>query len=172
VLPQHGDKDEDGRDEDEGKSDLRHRSRREGLDVDIGACGLVCLLVPPRKGRKQDECEEGEDDGDDEEVRENDGVLEGCCDPHKVERVLINRQIVDEGGCVVGTNVATAIAVDADAKVANAYTELGVTDNVCDGLCDARIDLFGGVCRCVLFVPQRDEEDAGDEWRRGGASCQ
>lgn len=153
MLPQYGDKDEDGGDEDEGKGDLRNRSRWERLDVDIRACTLIPLLVPSWEGCEQDEGEEGKNQGDDQEIGEDDGVFEGCCDPDKVERVLVHGQVLDEGGCVVGTDVATSIAVDADAEVSNTHAELSIANNVCDGLCDARIDLFGGVCRCVLLIP-------------------
>ena len=90
MLPQYRDEDEDGRDEDERKSNLRHRSRGEGLDVDIGACALVPFLVPSREGREQDEREEGQDDGDNEEVGEDDGIFERRCDPYEVERVLVD----------------------------------------------------------------------------------
>ena len=133
---------------------MRYGSRWEGLDVDIRACALIPLLVPSREGGKQDEGEEGENDGDDEKVGEDDGVLESCCDPDEVERVLIDRQVVDERGRIVGADVATAIAIDADTEVSNTHAKLGVTDNVGDGLSDARVDLFSGVSGCVLLVPQ------------------
>ena len=90
MLPQHGNEDENGRDEDEGESDLRDGPRREGLDIDIRAGALIPLLVPSREGGEENECEEGEDNGDDEQVWEDDGVLERGGNPNKVERVLVH----------------------------------------------------------------------------------
>jgi hypothetical protein len=153
MLPEDGDEDEDGRDEDERERYLRDGSGREGLDVDVGSGALVALLVPAREGGQQDEGEEGEDDGDDEQVGEDDGVLESRRDPHQIERVLVDVQVVDERGGVVGADVAAAVSVDADAEVADAHAELGVADNVCDGLRDTGVDLLRGVGGRVLFVP-------------------
>lgn len=120
--------------------------------------------MPAGEGREENEGEECEDDGDDEEVREHDGVFEGRGHPHKVEGVLVDGQILDERGCVVRADVASGVPVDADAEVADAHAELRITDDVCDCLRDARVDLFCGVGGCVFFVPHRDEEDAGYEW--------
>lgn len=99
--------------------------------------------MPSWEGGKKDEGEEGEDDGDNQEVGEHNGILEGSGNPHKIEGVLIHRQIVDERSCIVGADVAAAVSVDADAEVANADAELGVADNVRNGLCNARVDLLG-----------------------------
>lgn len=114
---------------------------------------LIALLVPAGEGGEENEGEECEDDGNDEEIGEDDGVLEGCCDPHEVERVLVDVQIVDECGGVVGADVAAAVSVDADTEVSDAHSELRISDNVCDGLRDAGVDLFGRIGGCVLFIP-------------------
>jgi len=104
----------------------------KGLDVDVGSGALVSLLVPAGEGGEEDEGEEGEDDGDDEQVGEDDGILEGGSNPHEVEGILVDGQIVDERGCVVGADVAAAVPVDADAEVADAHAELCVADDVGD----------------------------------------
>lgn len=57
--------------------------------------------MPARESSKEDEGEKGENNGDDEEVREDDGVFEGTCDPDDVERVLIDRHAVRKRRCVV-----------------------------------------------------------------------
>ena len=123
--------------------------------------------MPAREGGQENKGEECEDDGDDEQIREDDGVLESGGDPHQVERILVDVQVVDECGGVVGADVAAAVSVDADTEVSDAHAELRISDNVCDGLCDAGVDLFGRIRGCVLFIPERDEEDAGDQWRCG-----
>ena len=128
---------------------------------------LVSLLVPSGESGEEDEGEEGENDGDDEQIRENDGILEGSGYPHKVERVLVDRHVVDKGSGVVRANETTTITVDANAKVADTNTELGVADDVCNGSRDTRVDLLGCVGGSELFVPHGDEEDAGDEGRCG-----
>ena len=120
--------------------------------------------MPSGEGGKQDECEEGEDDGDNEQVRENNGILEGSSNPDEVQRVLVNGHVVDERCGIVGADEATAVSVDADAEVADAHTKLCVADNVGNCGCDTGVDLFRCVGGCELFVPHGDEEDAGDEW--------
>jgi hypothetical protein len=57
---------------------------------DVGSCSLVALLVPARECCQKNEGEEGEDDGNDEEVGEYNGVLESCGDPYEVERILVD----------------------------------------------------------------------------------
>jgi hypothetical protein len=44
---------------------LRNGSRRERLDVDVGASASVALLVPTRESGEEEESDESEDDGDD-----------------------------------------------------------------------------------------------------------
>jgi hypothetical protein len=120
--------------------------------------------VPAREGCQEHEGEEGEDNSHDKEVREDNGVLECRCDPHEVEGILVDVQVVHERSGVVGADVATTVPVDANTEVADADTKLGVADDVRDSLSDTGIDLFRSVGGSVLFVPQRDEEDAWDEW--------
>lgn len=64
VLPEDRDEDEDGGDKDDGEGDLGDGPRGEGLDVALGAVGVL-LLVPAGEGGEEDEADEGEDDGDD-----------------------------------------------------------------------------------------------------------
>ena len=64
MLPQHGDENEDGGDEDDGEGDLGNRSGWEGLDVTLGAFRVFCL-VPAGESGEEDEADEGEDDGND-----------------------------------------------------------------------------------------------------------
>ena len=143
MLPQDRDEDEDGGNEDEGKCDLRDGPGGERLDVNLGACLPVALLVPAWKCRKQNKTEEGKNDGDDEEVGEDDGILESRRYPDQVERVLVHGDALYQGCRIVGTDVVTAVLVDADAKVANAHAELRIADDVCDGSGHTGVDLFG-----------------------------
>lgn len=99
--------------------------------------------MPSGESGEEDEGEEGKNDGDDEQIGEDDGILEGSGYPDKVEGVLVDRHVVDKSSGVVGANETTAITVDADAKVADTNTELGVADNVCNGSRDTRVDLVG-----------------------------
>lgn len=171
MLPEDGHEDEDGGDEDECECDLRYGSRREGLDVDLGAGALIAFLVPAREGCEEDKAEECEDDGDNEQVREDDGVLEGGCDPDQIQGILVHGHTLHQGGSVVGADVVTTVLVDADTKVADAHSELRIADNVCDGLGDAGVDLLSRVGGRILFIPHRNEEDARNEGRCRGASC-
>ena len=50
--------------------------------------------MPARECCEQEEGQEGEDNGDDDEVGKDDGVLEGACNPNKVERVFVDRDQV------------------------------------------------------------------------------
>lgn len=77
--------------------------------------------MPAGECSEEDECEEGKDDGDDEEVGKYDGVFKCRCYPDKVEGVLVDRDAVCEGGCVVGADPGTTITVDADAEIANSH---------------------------------------------------
>lgn len=62
MLPQNGHQNKYRRNEDDGKCDLRDRSRRERLDFTLGAL-RVFLLVPARECGKQKQAQKGEDDG-------------------------------------------------------------------------------------------------------------
>lgn len=172
MLPQDGDEDEYGGNEDKCQCDLGDGSRGERLDVNLGACLSVALLVPAWECRQQDKAEEGKNDGHNEEVGEDDGILESRCDPDQIERILVHGDALDQSCRVVGTDVVAAVLVDTYTKVAYTHAKLCIADNVCDGSSNTGIDLFGGVGGCVLFVPHGNEEDAGYERRRGGASCQ
>lgn len=141
VLPQDRDQHEDGGDEDDGQGHLRHGPAREGLHLAVGPLAVL-LLVPAWEGGQEEEADEGEDDGDDSgllvsflgsslgvrrryccyshEVWEHDGVLELARQPDEVEGVLVDRDLLGEGGGVVGTQPAAAVRVDADAEVAHA----------------------------------------------------
>lgn len=57
MLPEHGDQDEDGRDEDKRQSALSGEAPGEGFDID---CAAVCtfFLVPTGKGCEDEEAEE------------------------------------------------------------------------------------------------------------------
>jgi hypothetical protein len=63
VLPQDGDEDENGGDEDNSQCDLRHRSTGERLDFAYRALAIG-LLMPAGESGKEQETDEGKDDGD------------------------------------------------------------------------------------------------------------
>lgn len=64
MLPQDGDQDKDGGDENDGQGNLGDGSAGEGLDLALGAL-TVFFLVPAGEGGKEEEADEGENDGDD-----------------------------------------------------------------------------------------------------------
>lgn len=154
VLPQHRHQDEDGRDEDDGQSDLRDGPAGEGLDLAVGALAVL-LLVPAGEGGQEEEADEGEDDGDDaaggdrqgsarlplgsssdlgyvercansHQVGKDNHVLELAGQPDEVEGVLVDRDLLGQGGGVVGAQPGAAVRVDADAEEAHAGLEVGV----------------------------------------------
>lgn len=116
--------------------------------------------MPAWKCGEQDKAEECENDGDDEQVGEDNGVLERRCNPDQVQRVLVHRYPLHQRRRVVGADVVTTVLVDADAKVADAHGELCVADNVCNGCSDSGVDLLGRIGGRILFIPHGNEEDA------------
>lgn len=64
MLPQNADEHENGCDEDERQGGLGDGAGGEGLDVAFGA-SLVAFFVPAWECSEEEECYEGEDDGDD-----------------------------------------------------------------------------------------------------------
>jgi hypothetical protein len=57
--------------------------------------------------------------------------------------------------------------LDADAKVAHAYEEVGITDDVGNGGRDSGVDLSGAEDSWVLLIVEGYEEDVWYEWRGG-----
>merc|ERR1719282_780169 len=159
VLPEHADEHEDGGDEDVRQGDLGDGAAGEGLDVDVGAGAGIVFFVPTGEGGEEEKSDEGEDDGDDEQIREDDLVLERLGDPDQVQRILVNADLLREQSGVVGAEEATAVRVDADAEVADADFEHRLSDNVGDGGCDAGVDLCRVVCGGVVIVVEGYEED-------------
>lgn len=65
MLPQDAHQHEYRRDENQCERHLRHGSRGERFDVNIGAGASVVFFVPAGKSGEEEEGEEGEDEGDD-----------------------------------------------------------------------------------------------------------
>ena len=64
MLPQDGNEDKDGGNEDEGESDLRHWARGKWFDFSVGAV-IIVLFVPAGKRSEKEEADERKDNGDD-----------------------------------------------------------------------------------------------------------
>ena len=99
------------------------------------------------------------------EVREHDIVLEGVGDPDQVQRVLVDTDLLCQKCCIVRAEKGSAVWVDAEAEVSDADLEHGLSDDIGDGGCDARVHLCRIICGCVVLVVKVDEEDVGYEWR-------
>lgn len=65
MLPQDAHQHEYRRDENQCERHLRHGSRGEGFDVNVGAGASVVFFVPAGESGEEEEGEEGEDEGDD-----------------------------------------------------------------------------------------------------------
>ena len=99
-----------------------------------------------------------------QEIGENDGVLECRCNPDQVQWILIDVDALRKSGSIVRAEEST-VCVCAQSEVSNADFQCCLSNNVCDGRCNTRIDLCRVVIGCVIIVVEIDEEDAGDEWR-------
>ena len=100
-----------------------------------------------------------------QKVGEDNGILECCCDPDQVERVLVDVDALGESGGVVGAQ-ESSVCVCAETKVADADFERCLSNNVRNGSCDTGVYLCRVVVWRVIIVVEVDEEDAGDQ-RRG-----
>ena len=100
-----------------------------------------------------------------QKVGEDNGILECCCDPDQVERVLVDVDALGESGGVVGAQ-ESSVCVCAETKVSDAHFERCLADDVGNGGCHARVYLCRVVVWRVIIVVEVDEEDAGDQ-RRG-----
>lgn len=190
MLPQDRDEHEDGGDEDDGQGHLRDGPAGERLHLALGALA-VFLLVPAREGGEEEEADEGEDDGDDavrrggglismllsldqllggggvgvrpnsHQVREHHHILKLARQPDQVQGILVDRDLLREGGRVVGAQPRAAIGVDADAKVADAGLQVGGAGKVLDLRVGGVVDLCGVGVWCVVVVVEGEEEDVG-----------
>jgi hypothetical protein len=106
-----------------------------------------------------------------QKVGEDNGILECCRDPDQVERVLVDVDALGESGGVVRAQ-ESAVCVCAETKVTHADFERCLSNNVGDGCCHAGVYLCRIVVWRVIIVVEVDEEDAGDQRRRGRAACQ
>lgn len=106
-----------------------------------------------------------------QEVGEHDGVFESRCYPYQVQRILIDVDALRKSGGIVRAEEST-VCVCAQSEVSNANFQCCLSNNVGDSRCDTRIDLCRIVVGCVIIVVEIDEEDAGDERRGRGATCQ
>jgi hypothetical protein len=100
-----------------------------------------------------------------QKVREDDGVLERCCHPDQVQRILVDVDALRKS-CGVVRAQESSVCVCAESKVANTDFERCLSDNVGNSCGDTWIDLGGVVVGRVIIVVEVDEEDAGNE-RRG-----
>lgn len=60
------------------------------------------------------------------QVWEDDHVLKLARQPDEVQRVLVDRDLLGQGGGIVGAEPGAAVRVDADAKVAHAGLQAGL----------------------------------------------
>lgn len=97
------------------------------------------------------------------QVREDNHVLELAGKPNKVERVLVDGNLVGESGGIVTAQPAAAVGGNADAEVSDAGGETSVADNVLDSAVYVIVDLrCVGTC-LVRLVVDGEEEDIGDK---------
>jgi len=54
--------------------------------------------------------------------------------------------------------------LDADAKIANSYEEVGIADDVCDGGRDSWVDLSWAEDGWILLVVEGYKEDVRYDW--------
>ena len=142
MLPHDGHERKDTRNKDRRERDLADRPARERLDL-VLTPRTADIRVPSRKRGQEKKRQEGEDDGDDEQVGEDDGVLEGVGHPDEVQRVLVDVDEVSERGGVVVAEEGAIVGLDAEAEVADADFEVGSPNDVGDGGCYAWLDLCG-----------------------------
>lgn len=100
------------------------------------------------------------------EVGEHDRVLELAGEPDEVQGVLVDRDLLGEGGGVVGAQPAAAVRVDADAEVAHAGLQVGVAREAVDGGVGGVVDLGRVGPRDVVVIVEGYQEDVGYERAR------
>ena len=66
------------------------------------------------------------------QIWENNVIFECTCDPNQIQRILINRNLLCKRTCIVATQEATPVVVNANAKVAHSNLQLGLADDVGD----------------------------------------
>jgi hypothetical protein len=103
---------------------------------------------------------------DSHKVRKHDGVLELARQPDEVEGVLVDRDLLGEGGGIVGAQPGAAVRVDADAKVADAGLQVGVAREGVDVAEGGEVDLGGVGLRDVIVIVEGYQEDVWDERTR------
>lgn len=96
------------------------------------------------------------------QIRKNNHILKLARQPDEVERVLVDRHLLRQGGCIVAAEPGASVRVDADAEVANAGLQVGAADDVGDGSVDVIVDLCCVGHRRVVFVVEGEEEDVRD----------
>lgn len=101
------------------------------------------------------------------QVRKHNHVLELGSQPDEIERILVHRDLLGQGRRIVTTKPRAAVRVDADAKVADARLQMGISSNVVEGGVEVVVDLRGVGMRLIGLVVDGEQEDAGDQ-RRGG----
>lgn len=165
MLPQDRHQDKDTGNEDDGECNLRDGSAGKRLDLAHTVLRIL-LLVPSGEGGQKQEADEGEDDGDNDQVRKHDHVLELRCQPNQVERILVHGNLVGEGSRIVGAEPRSTVRVDANTKVAYTCLKMGRANNVANGLVAIVVDLCSVGRRRVVRVVQREQENVWYQ-RRG-----
>lgn len=140
--------------------------------------------MPAGEGRKEEEADEGEDDGDDavegrcqscalsrflerrlgdniHQIRENNHILELRGEPDQIQRVLVDADLLRQSRGIVRAQPGAAVRVYADAKEADAGLQSRVARDALDLGEDGVVDL-----RCVwhwrvVVVVERQQEDVG-----------
>ena len=174
MLPQDGNEHEHRGDKDQGEGDLRDWSRWEGFHLSLRSSD-VDFFVPARKGSKEDEGDESEDDGNDaetevsyrfatqirkraldlHEVWEDYGVLEGTCHPDQIQRVLVHTDQLRQCRCVLVAHEGPTIGLYANAEISNTDFESCLSDDVGDCCADTRVDLSRAESRWIRMVVER-----------------
>ena len=180
MLPQYGNEDKDGGNEDESEGDLRHWARRKWFDFAVGAV-IIALFVPTRKrGEKEEanECKNNSDDsrngrqqayaertianGNSHQIRKHDIVLESICHPYQVERILVNGHLRCQTRRIVTAQKGSTVGINTYTKIADTNFELRLSDNVGNRRGNTGVNLGGIEARRIGLVIEGYEEYAGN----------
>jgi len=136
MLPEDGDENEDGGDEDDCESGLGDGSRGEWLDFAFRAFA-VFFFMPAGECSEEEETDKGEYYGNDagerlvsaclveigrlgkyvHEIRENDHVLELARKPNQIQWILIDCHFIRQSRRIVTAKPVSTIRIYAYAKI-------------------------------------------------------